>query len=60
MNWWKKDLWEENFRGLLAGATKNIMPPNLAEKTFTNSHKTLKFPKLSSLAQSCLLYGSMK
>ena len=27
--------------------TKNATPPNFAEKTFANSHKTLKFAKVS-------------
>ena len=40
----------ENFRRLLTCATpKDTMPPNFMEKTFTNSHKTLKFPKDFSL-----------
>ena len=40
----------ENFHGLLACAVpKNTMPPNFAEKTFANNHKTAKFAKVFSL-----------
>ena len=40
----------ENFCGLLPFPTPtNAMPPNFAEKTFTNSHKTAKFMKVFSL-----------
>ena len=40
-NWWKiRFLWRK-LRGLLACAT----PPNFAEKTFVNSHKTSKIRK---------------
>ena len=42
-NWWKGD-----FRGLLAfAAPKDTMPQKFTEKTFTNSHKTAKFAKVS-------------
>ena len=37
-------------------AQKDAMPPNFAEKTFANSHKTAKFTKLFSL-ESFPLYG---
>ena len=37
----------ENFRGLLVSAMpKDTMPPNFAEKTFANQHKTAKFVKV--------------
>ena len=36
----------------------NTTPPNLAEKTFVNSHKTLKFGKVFSL-ESFPRYGSL-
>ena len=48
----------ENFRGLLAFATpKDATPPNFAEKTFADSHKSAKFAKVFSL-ESFPLYGS--
>ena len=48
---------QENFYGLLAfAAPKDAMPPNFAEKTFTNSHKIAKFTKVFSL-ESFPLYG---
>ena len=44
----KYDFRGENFRGLLAcAAPKDATPPNFAEKTFANSHKTTKFARLS-------------
>ena len=36
---------------------KDAMPPNFAEKTFANSHKTLKFAKIFFL-ESFPLYGT--
>ena len=40
----------ENFHGLLAFAMpKDTMTQNFAEKTFANSHKTMKFTKVFSL-----------
>ena len=40
----------ENFRGLLTSAApKDATPPNFAEKTFVNPHKTAKFAKVFSL-----------
>ena len=40
----KYNLCIENFRGLLAFAVpKDTMPHNFVEKTFTDSHKTVKF-----------------
>ena len=44
-----------NFRGekfcrlLTFAAPKNATPPNFAQKTFTNSYKTVKFTKVFSL-----------
>ena len=38
--------------------TKDTMPPNFAEKTFVNSHKTAKFAKVFSL-KSFPLYGML-
>ena len=58
-NWWKYDFGGENFCGLLAGDLRDAMSPNFAEKTFTNSHKTLKFSKVFSL-KSLLLCGSFQ
>ena len=47
----------ENFRRLLASAApKDATPPNFAEKTFANRHKTVKFAKVFSL-ESFPLYG---
>ena len=43
----KHDSRGENFRRLLACAVpKDATPPNFAEKTFVNSHKTAKFAKV--------------
>jgi len=36
------------------------MPPNFAEKTFTNSHKTAKFAKVFSLKVSCYVFYSWR
>ena len=48
----------ENFhRVLTCAALKDTTPPNFAEKTFVNSHKTAKFAKVFSL-ESFLLYSS--
>ena len=53
----KYDFRGENFRGLLACvALKDAAPPNFAEKTFANSHKTVKFAKVFFL-ESFPLYG---
>ena len=53
----KYDFCQENFHGLLAfAAPKDAMPPNFAEKTFVNSHKTAKFAKVCS-CESFPLYG---
>ena len=49
-DWWKYDFRGENFSGLLAfAAPKDAMPPNFTEKTFANSHKTVKSAKVFSL-----------
>ena len=49
----------ENFRGLLTSAApKDATPPNFAEKTFANRHKTAKFAKVFSL-KSFPLYGTL-
>ena len=58
-NWWKYDFGGESFCGLFAGDLRDAMSPNFAEKTFTNSHKTLKFSQVSSL-KSFLLCGSFQ
>ena len=52
INWWKS---RENVCGLLAGAAKYATPPNVGEKTFANSYKTLKFVKVESfeVTESC-------
>ena len=48
----------EKFRRFLTfAAPKNAMTPNFAEKTFKNSHKTVKFVKVFSL-KSFPLYGN--
>ena len=49
--WYYGDTFEgENFRRLLACAVpKDATPPNFAEKTFANSHKSVKFVKVLSL-----------
>ena len=47
----------ENFHRVLACAVpKDTTPPNFAEKTFVNSHKTAKFSKVFFL-KSFPLYG---
>ena len=50
----------ENFRGRkllrIAPVPKDATPPNFAEKTFVNSHKTAKFVKVFSL-EHFPLYG---
>ena len=44
----KYDFRVEDFRGLLAFAIpKDVTPPNFAEKTFANSHKTPNSRKFS-------------
>ena len=48
---------ETNFREILTGAAKRCHPPNFMEKTFVNSHKTLKFAKVFSL-ESFPLYST--
>ena len=56
-DWRKYDIRGENFRGLLAfAAPKDATPPNFAEKTFANSHKTAKSAKVFSL-ESFPLYS---
>ena len=53
----KYDVCREYFCELLAfAAPMDAMPPNFAEKTFVNSHKTAKLMKVFSL-ESCPLYG---
>ena len=53
----KCDFRGENFHGLLAfAAPKDATPPNFAEKTFADSHKSAKFTKVFSL-KSFPLYG---
>ena len=54
-----KNFHEENFHRLLAGATKDAMFPNFAEKTFTNTYKTSNFTKVFSL-ESFPLHGTHK
>ena len=50
----KYNFHRENFRGLLAFAVpKDAMPPNFVEKTFVNSHKTVKFVKFSPSKVFC-------
>ena len=54
----KNDFRRENFRGsLLFAVSKDTMPWNFAGKTFTNSHKIMKFAKVLSL-KSFPLYGN--
>ena len=53
----KYDFRRENFRRLFTFAMpKDATPPNFAEKTFENSHKSAKFAKVFFL-ESFLLYG---
>jgi len=53
----KYDFHGENFSQIARFATrKDAIPPNFAEKTFANSHKTVKFTKVFSL-ESFPLYG---
>ena len=56
----KRETFEgENFRELLAcAAPKDATPPNFTEKTFVNSHKTVKFAKVFFLKRFPL-YGSI-
>ena len=50
---------EKTFCRLLAFAVpKEAMPPNFAEKTFANSHKTTKFTEVFSL-ESFPLYSTL-
>jgi len=54
----KYDFRGENFHGLLTfAAPKDTTPPNFAENTFADSHKTTKSAKVFSL-ESFLLYGT--
>ena len=54
----KYDFRGENFRRLLVfSMPKDVMPQNFAEKTFANTHKTLKFVKVFSL-ENFPLYSS--
>ena len=54
----KYDFRGEKFCGLLTFAVpKDATPPNFAEKTFSDSHKTPKFANVFSL-ESFTLYGS--
>ena len=54
----KYDFHGEDSRRLLACATpKDATPPDFAEKTFVNSHKTVKFAKVFSL-ESFPIYSS--
>ena len=55
----KYDFRGENFCGLLVSAApKDATPPNFAEKTFANRHKTTKFAKVFSL-ESFPLYSML-
>ena len=47
---------EKNFVNYSLVPTKDVTPPNFTKKTFTDSHKALKFAKALSL-ESFLLYG---
>ena len=51
-----KSFTKKTFAACSLGATKNAMPPNFVEKTFTDSHKTSKFTKIFSL-KSIPLWG---
>ena len=53
----KYDFHKENFCSLVL--PKDTTPPNFVEKTFTNSHKTLKFAKVFSL-ETFSLYGILQ
>ena len=50
----KNTIFAEKF--LWIAAPMDAMPPNFAEKTFVNSHKTAKLMKVFSL-EICPLYG---
>ena len=56
MNWWKKIFADKTFADCPLVPPKDATPPNFTEKTFTNSHKTVKFAKVFSL-ESFTLYG---
>ena len=52
VNWWKIRFSQRKLSQIACttkDATMDPMPPNFAEKTFVNSHKTSKFAKFSSL-----------
>ena len=53
----KKKFVEKTFADCSLLPPKDATPPNFAEKTFVNSHKTSKFTKVLSL-KSFPLYGS--
>ena len=56
MNGWKMSFAEKTFAETLpVSPPKDTMPPNFAEKTFTNSYKNTKFSKVFAL-QSFPLY----
>ena len=44
--WWKKDSPEKTFKDCLLVPPKDGKSPNFEEKSFTNSHKTLKFAEV--------------
>ena len=50
--------WEKIFAECSLVPLKDAMPPNFPEKTFANSHKTLKSMKVFSL-ESSQLYSSL-
>ena len=50
MNWWKvRFALKKTFAKCSLVLPKDTTSPNLAEKTFVNSHKTLKLAKVFSL-----------
>ena len=53
----KKKFVEKTFADCSLLPPKDATPPNFAEKTFVNSHKTSKFTKVLSL-KSFPLYGT--
>ena len=58
MNWWKIRFSRRKLSQIACFcSTKGATPPNFAEETFVNSHKTMKFVKVLSL-ESFPLYGT--
>ena len=58
-NWWKIRFSQRRLVDCSLVLPKDTTPPNFMEKSFMNSHKTLKFAKVFSL-KSFPLYGILQ